>query len=129
MRDTPNPRVEKYRVTSGPMPSDASYGNNGWFSIPSPATRAVLNVIVSDGMGWEHVSVSLNVRCPTWTEMSYVKDLFWGEEEVVIEYHPRRSVYVKTHPYCLHLWKPIGIELPEPLPMMVGTVGTPELPL
>jgi hypothetical protein len=89
MRPTPNSRVEPHRIEH-PFAgaSDATYGNNGAFLIPSPGTRAMLQVIASDGAGWEHVSVSLKVRLPTWTEMSYVKDLFWGEEETVLQLHP-----------------------------------------
>lgn len=37
-----------------------------------------------EGMPWEHVSVSLHDRCPTWDEMSLVKDLFWLPTETVI---------------------------------------------
>lgn len=36
------------------------------------------------------------------------KDIFWDEEECVVQFHPPRSQYVDTHPYCLHLWKKIG---------------------
>ena len=63
--------------------------------------------IMSSGSGdrWEHVSVSCANRCPTWAEMCMVKDVFWDDEETVIQFHPPKSVYVNCHPYCLHLWK------------------------
>lgn len=81
----------------------------------------MLYVIISWGMGWEHASVSqIDRRCPTWDEMCYVKGLIWEEEECVIEYHPPRSRYVNNHPGCLHLWKPIGVELPQPPTILVG---------
>lgn len=51
--------------------------------------------------------------------MCYIKSLFWDDEEVVIQYHPKKSEYVNLHPYCLHLWKPIGIEIPTPPKEMV----------
>lgn len=70
--------------------------------------------------GWEHVSVSLKHRTPTWDEMCFVKDLFWEEDECVIQYHPAKSDYVNFHPYCLHMWKPIEIEIPKPPSWMVG---------
>lgn len=83
---------------------------------------------MSNGMGWEHVSITIQTtipkrkveRCPTWEEMCFVKNYFWEKDEVVIQYHPAESDYVSMHPYCLHLWKPIGIELPTPNPLMVG---------
>jgi hypothetical protein len=48
-----------------------------------------------------------------------IKDIFWGEEEAVMQIHPPASEYVNIHPYCLHLWKPIGIEFPRPDKMLV----------
>lgn len=69
--------------------------------------------------GWEHASVSLRTRCPTWDEMCMIKNIFWGEEEAVMQIHPPASEYVNIHPYCLHLWKPIGIEFPRPDKMLV----------
>jgi hypothetical protein len=81
---------------------------------------ATLRIISSIGDGWEHVSVSLEHRTPTWTEMCFVKDLFWGEEEEVIQFHPARSQYVNHHPYCLHLWKPLNFSIALPPPELVG---------
>jgi hypothetical protein len=79
-----------------------------------------LHVVVSWGDGWEHVSVSLHHRCPTWDEMVFVKSLFWSDDECVIQYHPPKSEYVNCHPYCLHLWKPIDVAIPMPPTYMVG---------
>jgi hypothetical protein len=71
-------------------------------------------------MGWEHVSVSRQDRCPLWDEMCQIKSMFWDEDDCVIQYHPPRSEYVNLHKNCLHLWRPIGIELPMPDSIMVG---------
>lgn len=86
---------------------------------PSYKPEAVA-IVASWGGGWEHVSVSLARRCPTWEEMCMIKDIFWGEEECVVEYHPPRSQYVNRHPYCLHLWKKIGEEFETPPKEYVG---------
>ena len=80
-------------------------------------------MIASEEMGWEHVSVSRSDRSPTWEEMCQVKDLFWDDTDCVIQYHPPKSDYVNNHPYCLHLWRPIGIELPRPPSFFVGHPG------
>lgn len=111
------------RITKGSMRSDDSYGMNGAFEVTGP--KGKLRIIASDQEGWEHVSVSpaKNDRTPTWEEMTFVKSLFWGEEETVIQYHPPKSRYVNNHPYVLHLWKPIGIEIPLPPVYMVGIPG------
>lgn len=96
---------EKFRIKTGTYGSDASYGNNGQFKIKSVKLRRELKVQASDGKGWEHVSVSLPHRCPTWEEMSAIKAMFWGDEDFVIQIHPEKENHVNQHPYCLHLWR------------------------
>lgn len=113
---------EQYRKKSGPMASDSSHENNGMCEIHRG--RTTLFAMCSDGMGWQHVSVSCisegKDRTPTWAEMCYIKDLFWTKDECVIQYHPAESEYINMHKHCLHLWKPIGITLPIPNKIMVG---------
>lgn len=104
---------ECYRVKSGRLGSDISYGNNGLFLIDK------LRCIASDGADWEHVSVSLEDRPPRWNEMCKVKDIFWDDEDLVVQFHPVKSDYVNYHPYCLHLWRKSGtnnfVEMPHHL--------------
>ena len=70
--------------------------------------------------GWIEQVFDACRRCPTWEEMCMVKDIFWGEEECVVQFHPPRSEYVNRHPYCLHLWKKIGEEYETPPKEYVG---------
>ena len=115
--------IEKFRIVVGELASSAFDGRNGAFIIRRPG-GVWLCVIASDGSGrkechlsgasWEHVSVSLPDRCPTWGEMCWVKELFWGEDELVMQFHPPKKVAVNRHEYCLHLWKPVGVEIPLP---------------
>lgn len=130
---------EQYRVKDHPiLGSNSSYGNNGFFVIPHPKIALYYyQCQISDGMDWEHVSVSLIKdiaparqrrkkfsmveRCPTWEEMCYIKSVFFNEEESVMQLHPPKSQWVNNHPYCLHLWKPSLIEIPLPLQIMVGS--------
>lgn len=114
--------LEKGRVTSGHFGSSPMDGFNGAFFVFSPdAAGKELKIISGTGMGWEHISVSLRHRCPTWSEMCWVKDLFWQPEEVVMQLHPAKSDYVNCMPYCLHLWRPInGDKIPLPPSIMVG---------
>jgi len=116
---------EKYRLVTGRMASNVNFGNNGAFVIPSPVSeRRSMVIIASDGMGWEHVSVhgerGKEEYTPYWDEMCFVKDLFWDEEDVVMQLHPRKSQYVNNHPNTLHLWRPIDKEIPTPLSILVG---------
>jgi hypothetical protein len=124
-----------YRVRHGPLATTDADGNTGAFLIPAGKTTRGpirrLSIIASDGhetgqrfVQWEHVSVKAHLSAsarsaltPTWTEMCYVKDLFWDAEDVVMQLHPRRSVYVNMHPGVLHLWRPhpaSGLTIPEP---------------
>jgi hypothetical protein len=109
---TLNPEIEKHRVRTGPLGSDASFGNNGLFKVEYAGSD--LRIIAGDGEGWDHVSVSLAHRTPTWAEMCYVKNLFFEEEETVLQYHPKKSKYINCHPFVLHLWRKQGedYELP-----------------
>lgn len=121
MYPKPQEDVEKYRITKGRLASVSAYGNNGAFEVPGPE-RAKLFCIVSDMMGWEHVSVSVlkKARCPSWAEMCFVKELFWMPEEAVMQLHPRQSDYVSFHDWTLHMWRPVDAEIPLPPHTLVG---------
>lgn len=113
-----DPATEKWRINHPTLGPGA--GNNGFFQIPCPRTMKNLNVQCSDGGGWDHVSVSTPSRCPTWEEMCFIKDLFFGPEEIVMQLHPAKSEYKNYHPYCLHLWRPQNAEIPLPDSIMVA---------
>lgn len=109
---------EQYRIKTGIMGSDESYGNNGSFKIPFESFE--FSVIASDQEGWEHVSVALPNRNPNWREMCFFKNLFWGEDICVIQFHPPKAEYINNHPHCLHLWKPIDKDIETPPYSLVG---------
>lgn len=93
-------------------------GGRGYIMMP----KYDATVVWSFGGGWEHVSVApCNRRTiPSWEEMCKVKDMFFHEDEVVIQIHPPKSDYVNILPNCLHLWRPIVETLPLPPSFMVG---------
>lgn len=92
--------------------------DSGMFEVPFEGRTFM--VIASTGMGWDHVSVSLANRCPNWREMCHMKDLFWGDEETVVQYHPKKSEYVNNHKFCLHMWRPHNDNIAVPPSMLVG---------
>lgn len=132
---------ERARITSHPVfGSSSADGNNGAFDLDSPEPGWRLALIVSDGtdadvpegLGWEHVSIhayrghdgpTLRMRTPTWREMSYVKDLFWDGEDIVMQLHPKKSEYVNNHPNVLHLWRPTHRDIPTPPSLLVGVLA------
>ena len=79
-----------------------------------------LNFIFSYQMGWEHLSVSMPSRTPTWNQMCIMKDIFWNKNEACVEYHPREEDYVNNHKHCLHIWRPTHEPLPTPPSILVG---------
>ena len=86
-------------------------------------SRCKLNFIMSWGAGWEHCSVSMPNRCPSWEQMCSMKELLWNDDEVCMQLHPAKKDYINNHDYCLHIWKPIDKEIPTPPSIMVGLKG------
>ena len=80
-----------------------------------------LRIITSFGFGWDHVSVSLPDRTPTWEEMVLVKSLFFTDEEPVIQFHVPLVWKINCHPHCLHLWRLQAGDIPLPPRWMVGS--------
>lgn len=64
------------------------------------------SVVCSTGAGWDHVSVSpfKNHIIPEWSEMCYIRDLFFKDDEAVVQIHPPKAQYVNNKENCLHLW-------------------------
>lgn len=89
-------------------------GSDGCLAVLESWSEEEYRIIASTGRNWDHVSVSLADRVATWEEMCMIKELFFNEEECVIQYHPPRSKYVNVHPNCLHLWKPQRHTIPMP---------------
>ena len=76
-------------------------------------------IIASWGLGWDHVSVSLPDRTPTWAEMSYVRRVFFHDHEVVMQLHPATGDHINVHDHCLHLWRPQEATIPLPPKILV----------
>lgn len=111
-------KAEKYRVNVKGLPSTKHGDNYGTFKIPQKNNKPSLAIMANGANefsdGWEHVSVSLPNRCPTWEEMCMIKDLFFEPEELVVQYHPPASDHINNHNYCLHLWRNAEKEIPMP---------------
>lgn len=105
------PELEDDRIMGPPGTMD------GAFLIKCGSAH--LRVISGVGLGWDHVSVSLPTRLPTWSEMCHVKRKFFKDDETVMQLHPPESDYVNIHPNCLHLWRPHDQEIPLPDKSMV----------
>lgn len=80
------------------------------------------SVIWSNGGGWEHVSMApyKHSYVPSWDDMCRLKNMFFGPDEWVVQFHPPESEYVNNMVNCLHLWRPLEEKLPTPPSWMVG---------
>lgn len=110
------PEWEIYRRAHPLAPDEYGDPFNGYINIPKRGLR----IIFSAGEGWEHASVSLADRCPTWDEMEYVKRSLWGDSDCVMQLHVPVADHKNYHPYCLHLWRPINGAIPRPPADMVA---------
>lgn len=119
--------AEKFRVQ---IPGYESERGDpfGMFAMTHVITQ--LRIIVCEAFEdcpWDHVSVSGCCKgksvTPTWEQMCYVKDLFFDETECVMQLHPPKSEYVNYHNHCLHLWRPMDGQIPQPPSILVGPKG------
>lgn len=78
-----------------------------------------LRVIASNGGGWDHVSVSMEHRIPTWSEMEFVREICFFEDETAMQLSVPRDQHKNIHPNCLHLWRPQEATIPLPPPEYV----------
>ena len=112
---------EKHRIIlprDHPFWSDQEFGNNGWFSVPIHRKKS-MHCIASDGGGWDHVSVTLKDRLPNYYEMKKIRRLFWGDDDIVVEFHMGKTNHVNINDKVLHLWCKQGDPIPTPPIIMV----------
>lgn len=95
-------------------------GTCGVFDVPSPTDGRLMRVVASVGADWEHISVSRSKRCPNWPEMEHVKRLFFQDDETVMQLHVPPSDHISKCHTCLHLWRPMEVEIPRPPAWMVA---------
>ena len=79
-----------------------------------------LHFIFSWGCGFEHLSVSTPIKTPSWEQMQMMKEIFWKDDEVCYQLHPKKEDYINNMPYCLHIWRAIDQDIPLPPSIMVG---------
>lgn len=106
---------ESKRVLINKVGSD---GGQGWIVLGNWEGT----VIWSTGAGWQHVSVcprQLRIT-PTWDDMCKIKDIFFNDDEAVIQIHPPKEEYVNNMPNCLHLWRCTYKEMILPPSILVG---------
>lgn len=96
--------------------------NDGGCGVIFKLGKRFASVIWSTGGGWDHVSICpyKHSYTPSWDDMCKLKDMFFHDEEVVVQFHPSKSEYVNNMNNCLHLWCCTQIAMPTPPSIMVG---------
>jgi hypothetical protein len=95
-------------------------GAGGYYMVASCVNGEMLGVIASDGLGWDHVSVSGRDRIPSWTEMEQVKRLFFRDNETAFQLHVPPVDHISCCEFCLHLWRPQRGAIPRPPAILVA---------
>ena len=105
-----------------PVPGTPLDHDGGAFTMFNDAGET-LRIIATSGDGWDHISVSLARRCPTWAELELVKRTFFKDDETAMQLHVPPDEHVNNHEFCLHLWRPLDQPIPRPPAIMVGIPG------
>ena len=109
MRDLDDPEFAPFLLKLPWMKEQiGTYGDRNNAAMQLPCGVHMLRVIASKGKGWDHVSVSLATRTPTWEELEFVRKKLFKPNEVVVQFHVPAEVHVNVHPNCLHLWREHG---------------------
>lgn len=110
-----NSKVLSYQFESNDIDGEIIIGGSCAIKAPSGS----LTVVYSNGMGWDHVSVSSKFKTPSWDDMCFAKDIFFNDEESVVQYHPPKSEYINIHDHVLHMWRNQNQEIDRPPLLMV----------
>jgi len=106
--------LDKYRIDTRETHGSLGDGTCGAFRFRSPIdSKFILTQASSEG-GWDHVSVSRRDHAPRWSEMEFVRRLFFKDDEWVMQLHVPPAHHINIHPNCLHLWRPQEAVLPTP---------------
>lgn len=102
--------LDQYREHEAELAFYGCHGDNtcGMFTING------LHIIAAAGDGWDHVSVSLTRRTPSWGEMARVNRLFFEDNELTWQYHMPVADHINCHPHTLHIWRKHDFTMPTP---------------
>lgn len=112
-------RANRWRITTGSLRSTAADGWNGHFLVPLEGE--LWHVIISDGAGWRHLSVTNAQKkvFPGWNIMRQLKEAFYADDEWAVIFLPAKDACVNDHPLCHHIWSPLNEEFPKPIIALV----------
>ena len=107
LKNTPHLTIQGI-LPNAPMDAQIYYG---WIDLYDFRGSVVFGY--NEHGTWEHVSVSHNNKrkLPSWDDMCRIKEMFWGKDVTVCQFHPAENAYVHgvmgENTNILHLWRPI----------------------
>lgn len=117
LKDLNNCEISKFRRIDAELSVIGVSGNgkNGLFRVPFAAVGKRIEpwmpidygllVLISSGCGWDHVSVYLQNRCPTWDEMELIRKMVAEPHETWVQFGVPEKDHISYHPYVLHWWR------------------------
>ena len=88
--------------------------------VKSNYNNKIAAVKFTRALGWEHLSVCFEDEVPSWNFMEEMKEMFWKDDEVCFQLHPKKSDYINNNEYCLHIWRSLEGEIKTPPTILVG---------
>lgn len=90
---------------------------NATYIVIEPKNGRQLTVIISDTNGWDRCQISV-YGSKKWevtsVEVSYVRDLVFKEDDVVVEYHMKPEGYINVGDCTRNLWRNQREEISQP---------------
>lgn len=112
--------IDRFRRWDYELRAHGVVGDEGAGVFVMDCAGTELTCVISSGGGWDHISVSTPIRCPTWEEMEFVRKQVARPGEVWVQFGVPESQHINLHPYCLHWWRPQHREVRLPPAWMVG---------
>lgn len=122
--------IWRSNILDFPLPNNEDYNKQTNIeNINIPRKKGYYNISIIQTNDWKRIQVSLlnwwhqQLKVfPTWDEMCAIKDIFFNDDEAIIEIHPSDEYKIYEKDYTIDLWKPLNKELPLPNPDLVGKV-------
>lgn len=113
-------QLDTYRDLEWEYRMSGTHGDDRGGCFKVPCNGVELRIVASSGGGWDHISISLAERCPTWEEMEHVRKLFAKPYETWVQFGLPDKEHINCHPYCLHWWRPLKHVVKLPPSEFVG---------
>ena len=82
--------------------------------------QQISNLMIKENTPYGGYGIYFKQRKPYASVIWSLKDDFFRDDEVVVQFHPAKEQYVNNLQNCLHLWRCQSDDFPTPPSIMVG---------